>query len=352
MGDAKNSLSMSLKEEQKKSAQCAVSSNILPRLTEEACKRIDAKIIDIEHPGPKGCRRRWGGAHSHGYPRVSLGGKNEGVHRIQWVRVNRVEIPAGREIAHTCDERGCLDNDHHVLKSHPENMATVTGGPMSKDEFHARCSAHKNHEPVSLLHTEAAIAFLERVWAEVNDQRGFQVSAVDTQDRNRALRPLLSSGEKTATLALVYMVKNWAHFTGFAEHEYAVFGYSKPAPARPVLAVLRSTAGRDAALNFFDRAEKLRAEVERMRAYKKKQAERAAKEAAVERDRRLSAAYAVIERATGDHPESAGMGAALVVALQEVADLLDENVYMGKRLVARPRNRITGREQSIYGSKK
>jgi len=76
--------------------------------------------------------------------------------------------------------------------------------------------------------------------------------SVDPADRKVLRRLLTSSDERTSTLCLAYVVRHWASFAEYAETEYSVFNdFSRRAPARPVLSVLLTSAGLNAAFNYY-----------------------------------------------------------------------------------------------------
>src|SRR4051812_29508155 len=69
-----------------------------------------------------GCHVWQSSTTSNGYPQISFGGRPRLAHRLAWT-VKHGQIPAGLDVCHRCDERRCINPDHHFLETHHGNMA-------------------------------------------------------------------------------------------------------------------------------------------------------------------------------------------------------------------------------------
>lgn len=66
---------------------------------------------------------RWPHAHGgHGYGMVSLGKANKiGTHVVSWVITNKVDVPDGMEVCHTCDVKDCVNSKHLFIGTSQDN---------------------------------------------------------------------------------------------------------------------------------------------------------------------------------------------------------------------------------------
>jgi hypothetical protein len=84
-------------------------------------------------------------------------------HRYSWFLANG-ELPTGMEVAHRCDNRGCVRPDHLFLATHHENMLDMQAkgrqatGPSAK----AKLTEAQAIEIIKLRGIESAAALSER----------------------------------------------------------------------------------------------------------------------------------------------------------------------------------------------
>jgi hypothetical protein len=71
-----------------------------------------------------GCHVWQGSCNPGGYPTITLHGQRHLVHRLAWT-LRYGTIPKGFELCHRCDERRCINPDHHFVGTHQANMADM-----------------------------------------------------------------------------------------------------------------------------------------------------------------------------------------------------------------------------------
>lgn len=70
---------------------------------------------------PDGCLIFTGATDGHGYANVRVGKRVMNGHRLAWIH-RHGQPPAGLEVMHTCDRPPCLEDEHHRLGTHLENL--------------------------------------------------------------------------------------------------------------------------------------------------------------------------------------------------------------------------------------
>jgi len=73
-----------------------------------------------------GCHIWEGACDRSGYPRIRILGKAQCLHRFLWI-ARYGPIPPGMVLCHRCDERRCINPDHHFVGTHQANMDDMTG---------------------------------------------------------------------------------------------------------------------------------------------------------------------------------------------------------------------------------
>ena len=96
--------------------------------TKAEVDRFYSKVVKRE----SGCWEWSGAKFDSGYGMFCLSGrkrKTYATHRISWMIASGLDIPSGRWICHTCDNRLCVNPDHLYLGTpRDNNMDTVKRG--------------------------------------------------------------------------------------------------------------------------------------------------------------------------------------------------------------------------------
>jgi len=71
-----------------------------------------------------GCHVWQGACNPGGYPTITLHRQRHLVHRLAWT-LRYGTIPKGFALCHRCDERRCINPDHHFVGTHQANMADM-----------------------------------------------------------------------------------------------------------------------------------------------------------------------------------------------------------------------------------
>ncbi len=69
-----------------------------------------------------GCHLWQGSLTAGGYAQITFRGQPTVAHRLAWT-LRHGPIPKGLEVCHRCDERHCINPDHHFLETRSGNMA-------------------------------------------------------------------------------------------------------------------------------------------------------------------------------------------------------------------------------------
>jgi len=69
-----------------------------------------------------GCHLWQGSLTASGYAQITFRGQPQVAHRLAWT-LKHGPIPKGMDVCHRCDERHCINPDHHFLQTRYGNMA-------------------------------------------------------------------------------------------------------------------------------------------------------------------------------------------------------------------------------------
>lgn len=119
--------------------------------------------------GPDECWPWTGSQNGRGYGRLNFEGYYDQAHRASW-RIHRGEIPAGKNVLHTCDNTLCVNPNHLFLGNQQDNVDDC----IAKGRFRAGS----------------------------NPQRGeYSACALLNDDKVREIRRLLEEGHKHKDIA-------------------------------------------------------------------------------------------------------------------------------------------------------
>lgn len=132
-------------------------------------KTIDS-LLSKTVASPNGCRIFTGCTQANGYGRVRLAGKTDYAHRHMY-RLSHGEIPAGMDVCHWCDVRGCINPQHLFLGTRADNMAdAVRKGRQAKGFMLPQTKLTKNQRE-QIAQWAAQGALMKEIAAEFGISR-------------------------------------------------------------------------------------------------------------------------------------------------------------------------------------
>ena len=88
-------------------------------------RTLEARLAARTEIDPlSGCHLWQGTCNRGGYALITLHGKRHLGHRLAWT-LKFGAIPPGLVLCHRCDERRCINPDHHFVDTHQGNMADM-----------------------------------------------------------------------------------------------------------------------------------------------------------------------------------------------------------------------------------
>ena len=109
---------------------------------------VERRLQNIEIDAETGCHVYLGDHHNTGYGRISVGGRQQMAHRVNYER-ERGPIPDGLVLDHLCRNRACINPDH--LEAVTEQVNILRGvGPSAQHAAQTHCV---NGHPFSIENT-------------------------------------------------------------------------------------------------------------------------------------------------------------------------------------------------------
>jgi len=116
----------------------------------------------------------WKGAgKGNGYGQASVGGGQEGAHRVSY-KLFKGKIPAGMDVCHRCDNRWCVNPSHLFIASRAQNMADMS----HKGRGYGGCRKHLREHHVQEIRRRSIAGVSAREISEAMNVNYATVTAI------------------------------------------------------------------------------------------------------------------------------------------------------------------------------
>lgn len=155
-----------------------------------------------------GCMEWIGATGNSGYGKINANGKTRDTHRLMWELVNG-QVPDGRVVMHTCDNRLCCAISHLSLGSQRENMqdASCKSRTRSGPKLNPQC-VQRGEKHWTRRNPESVASGERNGMAKLTEDRVLQIRAtVASGQTQRAVAR--EFGVSEATVSLIVHGKHW-----------------------------------------------------------------------------------------------------------------------------------------------